>query len=104
VPGLIGLVTTVLGSLGAPLVPTVASSEHVSYVAAQWTLTVSMLAGAVTTPVFGKLGDGSRRKTVVLMALSIVLAGCILAALPTGFFGLVVGPPADSRCPLPQRW
>jgi MFS family permease len=87
----IGLVTAVLGSLGAPLVPTVASSEHVSYVAAQWTLTVSMLAGAVTTPVFGKLGDGPRRKTVVLMALSIVLAGCILAALPTGFFGLVVG-------------
>src|SRR5258708_38494895 len=50
-----------------------------------------MLAGAVTTPVFGKLGDGPRRKTVVLMALSIVLAGCILAALPTGFFGLVAG-------------
>lgn len=87
----IGLVTAVLGSLGAPLVPTVAGSEHVSYVAAQWTLTVSMLAGAVTTPVFGKLGDGPRRKTVVLVALSIVLAGCVLAALPTGFFGLLAG-------------
>ena len=87
----IGLVVAVLGSLGAPLVPTVASSGHVSYVAAQWTLTVSMLAGAVTTPVFGKLGDGPRRKTVILMALSIVLAGCILAALPTGFGGLVAG-------------
>src|SRR5258708_37247492 len=82
----IGLVTAVLGSLGAPLVPTVASSEHVSYGAAQWTLTVSILAGAVTTPGFGKLGDGPRRKTVVLVALSIVPAGCISAARPTGFF------------------
>ena len=87
----IGLVTAVLGSLGAPLVPAVAASGHVSYVAAQWTLTVSMLAGAVTTPVLGKLGDGPRRKTVVLVALSIVLAGCVLAALPTGFFGLLAG-------------
>ena len=25
------------------------------------------------------------------MALSIVLAGCVLAALPTGFFGLLAG-------------
>ncbi|MFE2546666.1 MFS transporter [Actinacidiphila glaucinigra] len=87
----VGLVVAAMGSLGAPLVPTVAHDDHVSFVAAQWTLTIGLLAGAVVTPVLGRLGDGRHRRTVILAALSIVLAGSILTALPLGFVALVVG-------------
>src|ERR1700759_811294 len=66
---LIALVVAVVGSLGAPLITSVAATLRVSLDAAQWTLTVALLAGAVATPVLGRLGTGSRRRAVVLATL-----------------------------------
>jgi MFS family permease len=85
------LVVAAVGSLGAPLVPTVAVADHVSLAAAQWTLTITLLVGAIATPVLGRLGDGPRRRQVVLGALAVVLAGSVVTALPLGFAALLVG-------------
>src|ERR1700712_3059974 len=87
----LGMVAAIVGSLGAPLVPTVAATTHVSLADAQWSLTISLLAGAVATPVMGRLGDGPRRRSVVLVALLIVGLGAILSALPLAFGWLIVG-------------
>jgi len=87
----VGLVVAVVGSLGAPLVPTVARIAHVSLAAAQWSLTITLLVGAVTTPVLGRLGDGPHRRGVILTAIGVVVAGCTLAALPVGFAWLLAG-------------
>ncbi|MFD3456363.1 MFS transporter [Streptomyces sp. NPDC058691] len=87
----LGMLVAVVSSLGAPLVPTIAAEEHVSLNDAQWSLTVTLLVGAVVTPVMGRLGDGPRRRPVILGALVAVLAGCVLAALPLGFGCLVTG-------------
>jgi hypothetical protein len=46
---LIALVTAVVGSLGAPLITSVATTLGVSLDAAQWTLTIALLTGAVAT-------------------------------------------------------
>ena len=59
---LIGVVMAVVGSVGGPLITSVATTLHVSLAAAQWTLTVSLLTGAVATPVLGRLGSGARRR------------------------------------------
>jgi MFS family permease len=93
VPGLvfIGMVVAVVGSLGAPLVPLVSTVDHTSLGTAQWSLTITFLIGAVATPTMGRLGDGPRRRTVLLVGLAVVLAGSILAALPLGFGPLLVG-------------
>jgi predicted MFS family arabinose efflux permease len=93
VPGLvvIGLVVSVISSLGAPLIPAVAETNHVSLASAQWSLTIALLAGAVLTPVTGRLGDGPHRRRVVLGALGAVFVGSLLAALPLGFAALLVG-------------
>lgn len=88
---LIGLVSAAMSSLGAPLVPTVVKVLHVHLGAAQWTLTISLLVGAVTTPVLARLGDGPHRRRVILVTLWAVLAGSALATLPLGFIGLLVG-------------
>jgi len=85
------MVAAIGGSLGAPLVPTVAAVTHVSLANAQWSLTISLLVGAVATPVMGRLGDGPRRREVVLIALLVVGAGTILSALPLSFAWLIVG-------------
>ncbi|WP_371483842.1 MFS transporter [Kitasatospora sp. NBC_00315] len=87
----LGMVVAVISSLGAPLVPTIAAVNHVSLSDAQWSLTITMLVGAVATPTMGRLGDGPRRRQVIIGATAVVLLGSVLAALPLGFPLLVVG-------------
>ncbi|MER5640212.1 MFS transporter [Kitasatospora sp. NPDC002227] len=87
----LGLVVAVISSLGAPLVPTIAARDHVSPASAQWSLTITLLIGAVATPTMGRLGDGPRRRAVVLTGSAVVLAGSVLAALPLGFSWFVAG-------------
>ncbi len=87
----IGMLTAAVGSLGAPLIPTVARHFHVSFGTAQWSLTISLLAGAVTAPVIGRLGDGPHRRRVLIGALLAVAAGGILCAVPSGFAGFLTG-------------
>ncbi len=87
---LIAMVTSVVSSLGAPLLPTIARVDHVSLGDAQWSLTVTMLVGAVTAPLLGRLGDGPARRTVILASLAAVVAGSVLAALPGGGFVLLL--------------
>ncbi len=93
VPGLvfIGLVVAVLSSLGAPLVPDLAGVYHVSLGTAQWTLTIAFLVSAVATPIMGRIGDGPRRREMIVVGLVVVCVGGILAALPAGFPVLLVG-------------
>ncbi|MFP8903356.1 MFS transporter [Streptomyces atacamensis] len=86
-----GLLTALISSLGAPMVPALAEAHGVSVSAAQWSLTITMLVGAVATPVMGRLGDGPHRRTVFLCGLLLVLAGSVLPALPLGFPGLLTG-------------
>lgn len=87
---IIGMVTAVVSSLGAPLLPTIARVDHVSLSDAQWSLTITMLVGAVTAPVLGRLGDGPARRSVILASLGVVVAGSVLAALPGGGFVLLL--------------
>jgi predicted MFS family arabinose efflux permease len=88
---LIALVVAVVGSLGAPLITSVATTLRVSLDAAQWTLTIALLAGAVATPVLGRLGTGARRRPVVLGTLAVVATGSVLAVLPLPFGVLLAG-------------
>ncbi|MEY9862596.1 putative MFS family arabinose efflux permease [Catenulispora sp. GAS73] len=81
----------VVGSVGGPLITSVATTLHVSLAAAQWTLTVSLLTGAVATPVLGRLGSGSRRRAVVLATLGVIVAGSVLTVLPLPLGPLLVG-------------
>jgi predicted MFS family arabinose efflux permease len=87
----VALVAAVVGSLGAPLVTAVAGQFDVSLAAAQWTLTIALLAGAVATPVLGRLGSGPARRRVVLGTLAVVVAGSVLTVLPVPFALLLVG-------------
>jgi predicted MFS family arabinose efflux permease len=86
----VGLLVAVISSLGAPLVPTISSDYGVTLGTAQWSLTITLLVGAVTSPVVGRLGDGPRRRPVLLAALVILVLGNVLAALPTTEFAVLL--------------
>ena len=87
----IALVVAAVGSLGAPLITSVASTFKVSLAAAQWTLTITLLSGAIATPLLGRLGAGPHRRGAILATLGVVVAGSALTVLPLPFAWLLVG-------------
>lgn len=102
-PGLlvIGLVVSVISSLGAPLIPAIATRFDTSLGSAQWSLTLTLLLGAISSPVIGRLGDGPHRRTVLLACLTAVSFGGVLAATAPSLVVLLVGHAA--RCGSPHR-
>jgi predicted MFS family arabinose efflux permease len=87
----IALVVAAVGSLGAPLITSVATTFQVSLASAQWTLTITLLSGAIATPLLGRLGAGSHRRGAILTTLGVVVAGSTLTVLPLPFAWLLVG-------------
>lgn len=85
------LVSSIISSFGAPLIPTIADDFHVPVSTAQWSLTVALLVGAISSPVLGRLGDGPRRRATLLSGLVTVTAGSIIAATAGGLGMLLVG-------------
>lgn len=90
---LVGIVflNSLISSLGSPFIPAVAETYDVSLSSAQWMMTVLQLSAAVLTPVIGRLGDGPRRREVLLAALAVVTGGTALTALPGPFALLLLG-------------
>ncbi len=85
------MVAAVISSLGAPLIPSIARDLQVPLSAAQWSLTATLLVGAVSSPVIGRLGDGPRRRETLLAGLAVVTLGGVVAALAPSLALLVVG-------------
>lgn len=83
--------STAVASLGTPLLPTIEQVDHVSLGASQWALTITLLVGAVATPVMGRLGDGRARRSTTLVTVAVMTAGCVLSALPAGFAPFLIG-------------
>jgi MFS family permease len=93
VPVLVGvtLVVSIISSLGAPLLPSVATELSVSLSSAQWSLTAALLAGAVAAPVLGRLGDGPHRRGAIVVALVVVTVGGLVAGVAQSLPLLIAG-------------
>ncbi|HEX4304987.1 MAG TPA: MFS transporter [Solirubrobacterales bacterium] len=85
------MVTGIISSLGAPLIPSISDDLGVSLSAAQWSLTATLLVGVVSSPVMGRLGDGPRRRETLLIGLVVVIVGSVVAALAPSLAVLVAG-------------
>jgi MFS family permease len=86
------LVVSVVSTLGASLIPTISHDQHVSLASAQWVLTVTLLVGAVATPVLGRIGDGPLRRQTLVATLGVVCFGSAVAALSGDrFWQLLIG-------------
>ncbi|MDH2902674.1 MAG: MFS transporter [Actinomycetota bacterium] len=88
---LLATMMSIIGSLGAPLIGTVAQANRIPLSTAEWILTATLLTGALATPVMGRLADGHLQRKVVLVALGIVLVGLVMSALSSDFTWLLVG-------------
>jgi MFS family permease len=73
-----------------PLLPRLQRDLHTSVTAVTWVLTVSLLVGAVATPLLSRFGDMYGRRPMVLAALGLLVAGSIVAGLATSLPVLIV--------------
>jgi MFS family permease len=87
----VAVLVALISSLGAPLIPSIATADGVSLSTAEWLLTAALMTGAVATPIMGRLADGPMKRRVIEVALAAVAAGCVVSALSTGFVVMVVG-------------
>jgi predicted MFS family arabinose efflux permease len=87
----VAALVAVVSSLGAPLIPSIARTDHVSLSTAEWLLTAALMTGALATPVMGRLADGPYKRRVIEVALVAVFAGCVLSAVSTTFVTMVIG-------------
>ncbi|MDA8270299.1 MAG: hypothetical protein M0Z39_02675 [Actinomycetota bacterium] len=85
------IVVVVVGSLGAPLITSAATTFRVSVSSALWTLTMPLLTGAIATPMLGSLGAGLHRRGIVVGTLFVIASGSLLTALPFSSTWLGIG-------------
>lgn len=85
-----GLSFAVLQSLVAPALGTIGRDLGVSTSSVSWVLTAYLLSASVLTPILGRLGDMVGKRRILIVVLSLLLAGSVLAALAPNLVVLVV--------------
>jgi EmrB/QacA subfamily drug resistance transporter len=78
--------TTLIPALGE-----LAGELHTDASGVAWTLTGYLLAAAVCTPIFGRLGDMFGKRRMLVISLSVFGAGSVVAALAQSLELLVAG-------------
>src|SRR5689334_752877 len=85
------LAYSVLQSIVAPALPTLAADLHTSATNATWVLTAFLLSASVLTPVFGKLGDIHGKHRLLVVALGLLSLGTLVSALADSLGVMLVG-------------
>ncbi len=85
-----GLAFSVLQSLVAPALSTIARDLNVSAGDGSWVITAYLLAASVLTPILGRLGDMAGKRRVLIGVLATLAAGTLLAALAPNLAVLIV--------------
>lgn len=85
------LAYSVLQSIVAPALPTLAADLHASPTDTTWVLTAFLLSASVLTPVFGRLGDLYGKHRLLVVALALLSAGTLVSALATSLNVMLAG-------------
>lgn len=73
-----------------PAIPTLINDFEVSYGLSSWILTSYLIAGAVMTPIAGKLSDIFGRKKILLIIMSIYTIGVLMGGLAGDFLTMII--------------
>ncbi len=86
-----GITAALMQTIIIPLVPTLPEILDTSVTDAAWPVTAALLAGAVTTPIAGRLGDMYGKRRILMASLAALLAGSVLCALSNTVVPMTVG-------------
>ena len=73
-----------------PALPQLIHEFNLSYNTSSWILSAYLVAGAVMTPVSGKLSDVYGKKKIMIILISIYTVGLIISPFSSNFFMLLI--------------
>src|SRR5579863_2011778 len=73
-----------------PAIPDLIKDFHISYGISSWILTTYLIAGAIMTPITGKLSDIYGRKKVLLIIMAIYVLGVSLGGFVTNIYEMLL--------------
>ncbi|MFE9613933.1 MFS transporter [Streptomyces sp. NPDC006012] len=76
-----GILMAVMQTVVVPLLPDLPRLTGASPATVSWTVTATLLSGAVLTPVLGRAGDMYGKRRVLVGALTLMTAGSVMCAL-----------------------
>ncbi|MFD8739388.1 MFS transporter [Streptomyces sp. NPDC059618] len=86
-----GIVVAVMQTLLVPVIKDLPTLLGTAPSNATWVLTSTLLAGAVATPIMGRLGDLYGKRRMLLTSLSVMVAGALVSALSSALLPMIVG-------------
>lgn len=87
----VGIVVSLMQTLVVPLIPQLPSLLTTTAANASWIITATLLAGAIVTPIAGRLGDIFGKRRMLILSLALLIAGSILCALTESMDLMLVG-------------
>ena len=86
-----GISVSLMQTLMIPLIPELPMLLHTSPDNASWAITVTLLTAAVTTPVFGRLGDMYGPQPMLMVCAATLTVGSLIAAMTSSLLPFIVG-------------
>ena len=87
----VGLVASLCMTLVVPVIPQLPRLLDTTTATASWVITATLLAGAVATPIAGRLGDMLGKRRVLLATLALLVLGSVLRAVADALLPVLVG-------------
>lgn len=88
---LTGIVGALMQTLVVPLIGVLPKILDTSASNASWVITVTLLAGAVATPVIGRLGDMYGKRRVLVVCTVPLVLGSVVCAMASSLAPMIVG-------------
>ncbi|ROO87390.1 MFS transporter [Actinocorallia herbida] len=86
-----GIIGAIMQTIVVPFIGELPALLGTSASNASWVVTVTLLVGAVATPVSGRLGDLYGKKPLLLASTVPLIAGSVVCALSTALVPMVIG-------------
>lgn len=89
--GFCGIIVALMQTLVIPIIPQLPTLLDAPPADTSWAVTATLLAGAVITPISGRLGDMFGKRRMILASLGLVVIGSVICALASSLVVLVIG-------------
>ncbi|MEE4492016.1 MFS transporter [Streptomyces sp. BE230] len=86
-----GITVAVMQTLLVPVIKDLPALLHTDPSNATWVMTATLLAGAVATPIMGRLGDLNGKRRMLLASLAVMVVGSLICAFTDDLVIMIVG-------------
>ena len=86
----LALITMYGETMLIPAIPYLIDDFEISYNASSWILTAYLIAGAVMTPIIGKLSDIYGKKKILVIVIVVYTVGTLLGGLSNNIFMMMI--------------